>query len=84
MLAVGLTDDGSFELPLTQSELSDTMGLSIVHVNRSLKELREAGLVTLRNERIIIPDVAVLKDYAEFDASYLHLKWPLQGARNSS
>lgn len=84
MLAVGLTDDGSFELPLTQSELSDTMGLSIVHVNRSLKELRESGLVTLRNERIIIPDVAVLKDYAEFDASYLHLKWPLQDARNSS
>jgi CRP-like cAMP-binding protein len=79
MKAVGLTDDGSFELPLTQSELSDTMGLSVVHVNRSLKELREAGLVSLRNERILIPNVQRLKDYSDFDPSYLHLRWPNPG-----
>lgn len=76
MQAVSLTDKGSFELPITQSELGDTMGLSIVHVNRSLKDLRESGLVTLRDERILIPDVIRLKEYADFDPSYLHLRWP--------
>jgi CRP-like cAMP-binding protein len=80
--AVGLTDDGSFELPLTQSELSDTMGLSVVHVNRSLKELREAGLVSLRNGRIVIPNVRRLKDYSDFDPAYLHLR--LAGAGGST
>lgn len=80
MKAVGLTDEGTFELPLTQAELSDTMGLSIVHVNRSLKELRESGLVTLKNERIVIPNVHRLKAYSDFDPSYLHLRWPQQGS----
>jgi CRP-like cAMP-binding protein len=79
MKAVGLTDDGSFELPLTQSELSDTMGLSVVHVNRSLKELREAGLVSLRNERIAIPNIRRLIEYSDFDPAYLHLRWPTPG-----
>lgn len=72
MKAVALTRDGSFELPLTQMELGDTMGLSTVHVNRSLKELREAGLVTLRSQQIVIPDVERLKTYSGFEPSYLH------------
>lgn len=76
MRAVGLTDQGSCELPLTQGELGDTMGLSIVHVNRSLKDLRESGLVTLHNGRIVIPDAERLKRYADFDPSYLHVRWP--------
>ena len=72
---VGLTTDGSFELPITQTELSDTMGLSIVQ-NRSLKELREAGLVTMRDNRIVIPNVHRLKEYSDFDPAYLHFRWP--------
>ena len=73
MGTVGLTTNGSFELPLTQEELGDTMGLSNVHVNRSLKELREAELVTLRNGQIVISDVDRLKAFSGFDPSYLHL-----------
>jgi CRP-like cAMP-binding protein len=76
MNAVGLVTDGSFELPITQTELSDTMGLSVVHVNRSLKELREAGLVTMKDNRIVIRDVHRLKEYSGFDPAYLHLQWP--------
>lgn len=72
--AVGLTADGSFELPLTQTELGDTMGLSTVHVNRSLKDLREANLVLMKPDQIFIPDVSRLAAYAGFDPSYLHLK----------
>ena len=75
MRAVGLTDEGSFDLPVTQAELSDTMGLSIVHVNRSLKELRESGLVTLKNERISIPKIRQLMEYSGFDPGYLHIRW---------
>lgn len=74
MEAVGLTTDGFFELPLTQLELSDTMGLSLVHVNRSLKELRESGFVAMSNDRITIPNVAQLKQFAGFDPTYLHLR----------
>jgi CRP-like cAMP-binding protein len=71
--AVGLTTDGSFQLPITQSELADTVGLSSVHVNRSLKELREAGLVTFRGGSVHIADVHRLKGFASFSPNYLHL-----------
>lgn len=72
--AVGLTDDGSFELPFTQEELADTMALSTVHINRTLKELREEGLATWRSGRIIIPDMERLKEYSGFNPSYLHIR----------
>ncbi|WP_276121929.1 Crp/Fnr family transcriptional regulator [Pararhizobium qamdonense] len=77
---VGMTENGSFELPITQAEIGDTMALSTVHVNRSLKELRETGLVTRQNERLMIPNVARLKEYADFDPAYLHLRWGKHGA----
>ncbi|MEI9404122.1 Crp/Fnr family transcriptional regulator [Mesorhizobium argentiipisi] len=72
--AVGWATDGSFDLPITQAELADTVGLSSVHVNRSLKTLREAGLVTFRENIVHIPDVTRLKAYANFTPNYLHLE----------
>ena len=71
---VDLTTDGSFVLPITQVHLGDTTGLSTVHVNRSLKELRKAGLVTFRGELVQVPDVRRLKAYADFNPNYLHLQ----------
>lgn len=71
--AVGLGSSKSFELPITQDVLAKTMGLSSVHVNRSLKELRERELVTFKSRVIKIPDIGRLEEYAEFDSSYLHL-----------
>jgi DNA-binding Lrp family transcriptional regulator len=65
--------EGAFELPISQSELADTVGLSNVHVNRSLKRLREAGLVTFHGGNVQIPDVEQLKHFASFNANYLHL-----------
>jgi CRP-like cAMP-binding protein len=70
--AVGLTSDNSFHLPLTQEELGDTMGLSAVHTNRTLGELRNAGLISIDGRRITIPDVDRLKEFAEFNPNYLH------------
>ena len=70
--AVGLTDDDSFDLPLTQEELGDTMGLSTVHVNRTLQELRGQGLITNKGKRMIVNDVDQLFEFADYNPNYLH------------
>ena len=70
--AVGLVQGGDYDLPLTQAELGDTLGLSVVHVNRVLKHLRTKGLVTVSERSVRIPDVKKLKDYAGFNPNYLH------------
>jgi CRP-like cAMP-binding protein len=71
--AVGLTHDTRCELPLTQTELADTLALSAVHVNRTLMEMRRAQLVTFQNRELIIHDLAALKSAAGFNPDYLHL-----------
>jgi CRP-like cAMP-binding protein len=70
---VGLTQDGRCELPLTQTELADTLALSAVHVNRTLMEMRRAQLVTFQGRVLIIHDQAGLQTVAGFDPAYLHL-----------
>lgn len=65
--------DNSFLLPLTQRDLANTVGLSIVHVNRSLKALREAGLLLFRQSEVQIADLNRLRARARFNPSYLHL-----------
>ena len=57
---VGLADPTSFPMPLTQQVLSDALGLSIVHVNRTLKQLRTDGLVERAHKRVILPDPEAL------------------------
>jgi CRP-like cAMP-binding protein len=61
----------SFELPLTQELIADTLGLSIVHVNRTLKKLRQRGLLDIDDGRLVIHDVAALSEIADFDPLYL-------------
>lgn len=73
MRAVDLTDGNSCELPVTQVDLADALGLSNVHVNRVLQELRANGLVTLRGRQLTIPDLAALKAASLFNPNYLHL-----------
>ncbi len=70
---VGLAENDSFELPVTQVELADTVGLSSVHVNRTIQDLRDRGLVRWTGSRFSIPRVNALKAMAEFDPNYLHL-----------
>ncbi len=73
MEAVGLARDGICDLPLTQSELADATGLSTVHVNRVIQELRRENLITLRSRTFSALDWSGLKIAAEFDATYLQL-----------
>ena len=72
--AVGLVTNHSYAFPFTQTDIADTMGLSNVHVNRVLRELRELGLVTLKQRILTILDVDRLKAYCSFNPNYLHLK----------
>lgn len=71
--AVGKARADGFEFPLTQRELSECLGLTVVHVNRTLQELRRRSLVELENRQLRILDPRGLKGVAEFDPSYLYL-----------
>jgi CRP-like cAMP-binding protein len=70
---VGLVDGNSFAFPVTQMDLADAMGLSTVHLNRTLQELRATGLITLRDRNLTIHDFQALSNTAMFNPSYLHL-----------
>ncbi|WP_116809163.1 Crp/Fnr family transcriptional regulator [Steroidobacter cummioxidans] len=72
--SVGLATPDGCELPVTQSELADTVALSTVHVNRTLKELRRVGLVSMSSKSLAIHDFAGLRALAMFDPGYLHLE----------
>jgi CRP-like cAMP-binding protein len=70
---VGLTRGDTCDLPLTQSELSDALALSAVHVNRVLMEMRHNNLITLRNQQLTLHDYEALRNISGFDTRYLHL-----------
>lgn len=73
LAVVGMADDDGYALPLTQVDLSECMGLSAVHMNRVLRDLREQKLVTFRSGRVTIHDLAGLRWVAEFTPRYLFL-----------
>ena len=66
-----------YACPLTQYLLADALGLSAVHVNRVLRQLREAGMVTFRDEFVTFDDYDRLADFAQFDPSYMDQRGPL-------
>ncbi|MCH2487781.1 MAG: Crp/Fnr family transcriptional regulator [Erythrobacter sp.] len=70
---VGLTKGYTFALPFTQEQLGDTMGLTPVHVNRTLQRMREEGLITLKSKELVIEDIERLRQIADFNPNYLHL-----------
>jgi CRP-like cAMP-binding protein len=72
--AIGLAKTSTFELPLTQSEIGDAMGLSNVHVNRTMRELRRLGLIETNGKVHGISDWEMLQETGDFDPAYLHLK----------
>ena len=72
--AVGLNEGLSCTLPLTQVELAETLGLSTVHVNRTLQELRRRKLITLNGGTLSIQNLRALEELSLFTADYLHLE----------
>jgi CRP-like cAMP-binding protein len=73
MERAGLGERGQAALPMTQEQLADAVGLTPIHVNRTLKALEEEGLIDRQKRAILIPDWRQLAAVGEFDPSYLHL-----------
>jgi CRP-like cAMP-binding protein len=70
--AMGLDFADRFTLPMTQEQIADATGLTSVHVNRTLRMLREQGLIEYRGRQIKIADWASMQRVADFDPIYLH------------
>ena len=68
---VGLADKDGYACPMSQYLLADTLGLSAVHVNRVLRQLRESGYVTFQNGRVTFDDFDGLVAFSDFDRAYL-------------
>ena len=71
--AASLTTDNACPLPMTQVDLSEALGMSVVHVNRTLLSLRKDGLITLSRRQLVVLDWTRLREIGDFDPSYLHL-----------
>ncbi|WP_246756914.1 helix-turn-helix domain-containing protein [Bradyrhizobium neotropicale] len=74
-----MAKDGGFELPITQSLLGDCLGLSAVHVNRVLQDLRGAGLLAVNRANFRLLQQEKLEQVAGVDGTYLHQTGPLAG-----
>jgi CRP-like cAMP-binding protein len=74
---VGLGSKAGYACPLTQYLMADALGLSSVHVNRVLRKLREAGMVTFRDGLVTFDDYDRLAEFADFETTYLDQLWPL-------
>lgn len=78
--AIGLTSDKTFEFPATQADLAEATGLTSVHVNRTLQQLRQSELINLAGRVLTIPDLAKLSVASHFSPEYLHLNIGKAGA----
>lgn len=72
--AAGNGNDECCDVPLTQDMLAEALGLTSVHVNRTLQQLRETGMVDHKSGILFVNDFKRLASYADFDPAYLHLK----------
>jgi CRP-like cAMP-binding protein len=71
--AVHRAHNGRCDFPLTQNDLADATGLTAVHVNRTLQELRRDGLIELERKQLQILDLERMMDVSMFNPNYLHL-----------
>lgn len=72
--SIGLARANTCEWPITQIELADTTGMSSVHVSRTINELRNLGLIVLRDRQLTVSDLPGLMRLAMFNSNYLHLQ----------
>ena len=72
--AQGLAHEHGYQLPMTQEQLADVVGLTAVHVNRTLKALEANGLIKRDRRQVSFPDWQALRDVGDFNQRYLHLE----------
>jgi len=73
LISAGLSDGRRFALGLTQYDLAEICGLTSVHVNRIMRQLREEGLCTFRSSLVEVPDPEKLARRGQFDPAYLYI-----------
>jgi CRP-like cAMP-binding protein len=78
--AQGLADENGYELPMTQEQLADVLGLTPVHVNRTIMALEAEGFIARDKRRLRFPDWRKMRDVADFNQRYLHLEPQQSGA----
>jgi CRP-like cAMP-binding protein len=81
MNAIDMVSGNGFDFPVTQAELGDTLGLSAVHVNRTLQDMRRERLVRLAGRRLTVLDLEALSTIAMFNPDYLRLNSRMRNAR---
>ena len=69
-------NESSFSFPLTQEQIADALGLTSVHVNRTMQQLRNDGMVATANRTMTLPDAQGLRRIGGFDPHYLHIDPP--------
>jgi CRP-like cAMP-binding protein len=69
---IGRLEGRSFEMPFTQEEIGEALGITGVHVNRVIRQLREDGIVELQRGRVTVLDEGKFLELADFDNRYLH------------
>lgn len=74
LAVIGLADEQAFDFPLTQHEIAECLGMTPVHANRMLQELRRKGLIRLEQRRATILDEPGLRRLADFHDHYLYLE----------
>ncbi|HKT85212.1 MAG TPA: Crp/Fnr family transcriptional regulator [Novosphingobium sp.] len=74
--AIGATEDNACEFPLRQLEIAEATGLTQVHVNRTIQDLRRDQLIELHHRRLVVLDLERLMSVALFNPAYLHLERP--------
>ena len=72
--AQGLTEQYGYQLPMTQEQLADSLGLTPVHVNRTIKSLEADGLIARNKRAISFPDWERMRSVGDFNQRYLHLR----------
>ena len=74
MSLIGLATEAEFKCPLSQFVLADALGLTAIHVNRVLRQLREEGLITVQKGRVKIHDIAALRKLSGYHGGYLEVR----------
>ncbi|WP_375458999.1 Crp/Fnr family transcriptional regulator [uncultured Enterovirga sp.] len=74
--AVGLATEETCDFPITQQEIAEATGMTVVHANRVIQDLRASGLIELRQNKLTVPDLDRLMEAGDFDPAYLHLNEP--------
>ena len=69
----GLTNEMGYQLPMTQAELADALGLTPVHLNRVIRSLEADGLINRSKRQLSFPDWERMREMADFNDRYLHL-----------